>query len=80
MPNNDPTAATAPSANIEARVAQVKDTMHEVRERLGDAKDVAVDRAGTMTDTARRVIKERPLLAVGVAFGLGYALMRLLRR
>ena len=51
----------------------------DVKEKLGDAKDFTVDHASSIYSAVRRAIKARPLLAVGVAFGVGAAAISLLR-
>ena len=50
-----------------------------VKGKLGGAKDALADAGGTALSTTRSMIKEHPLIAVGVAFGLGYLVMRLMR-
>jgi ElaB/YqjD/DUF883 family membrane-anchored ribosome-binding protein len=45
-----------------------------------DAKDVVVDRSGDAFSAFVKLIKNRPVAAVGVAFGLGYLAMRMFRR
>jgi ElaB/YqjD/DUF883 family membrane-anchored ribosome-binding protein len=48
----------------------------EVREQM----DRARDRLGQLDSQVRHVVREQPLVAVGVALGIGYALGRLLAR
>ena len=50
-----------------------------VKGKLGGAKDALADAGGTALSATRGMIKEHPLIAVGVAFGLGYLVMRLMR-
>jgi ElaB/YqjD/DUF883 family membrane-anchored ribosome-binding protein len=45
-----------------------------------DAKDVVADRGSDALSAMIKSIKGRPLVAIGVAFGLGYIAMRLTRR
>ena len=51
-----------------------------VKHKLSDAKDVVAGAGGTALSFTRQAIKEHPLIAVGVAFGLGFIAMRLMRR
>lgn len=51
----------------------------DVKHKLGDAKDFTVDRASSIYSAAVSTIKARPLLSVGVAFGVGYFAMRMFR-
>jgi hypothetical protein len=45
-----------------------------------DAKDVVVDRGGDAMSAFVKIIKRQPLAAIGIAFGLGFVAMRLVRR
>ena len=45
-----------------------------------DAKDFVADRGSDALSAVIKSIKGRPLVAIGVAFGLGYIAMRLTRR
>jgi ElaB/YqjD/DUF883 family membrane-anchored ribosome-binding protein len=51
-----------------------------VVETAGDAKDAVVDRGGKMVTMLSKSIRKRPLLAIGIAFGVGYIAMRITRR
>ena len=51
----------------------------DVKHKLGDAKDFTVDRASSIYSAVVSTIKARPLLSVGVAFGVGYFAMRMFR-
>ncbi len=70
---------------------RIKDSLAEAKDRLVDAtgavkdkivhgKDVVVDRTGSFFSEARRLIKANPFVAIGIAFGVGYVAMRLVRR
>ena len=48
--------------------------------RANDAKDVVVDRSGDAMSLLMKSIKKQPLAAIGIAFGLGFIAMRLVRR
>ncbi len=51
-----------------------------LKHRAIDAKDVAMTRGSALIARASDTIRANPLAAVGIAFGLGYLGMRLLRR
>ena len=44
------------------------------------AKDLVVDSGASALSSFTKVIKNRPIAAVGIAFGIGYLAMRLVRR
>lgn len=48
--------------------------------RANDARDVVVDRSGDALSMLMKTIKKQPLAAIGIAFGLGFVAMRLVRR
>jgi len=52
----------------------------QIKDRLMDAKDVAVDRGGAALNRIGALIKEHPIAAIGIAFGVGYLTVRMLRR
>lgn len=66
------------------RLADVKNTVKskfgDVKDRVIDGKDVVVDRAGSAADMLASQIKAHPFLAIGIALGVGYLAMRLIRR
>ena len=51
----------------------------DVKHKLGDAKEFTVERASSIYSAVVSTIKARPLLSVGVAFGVGYFAMRMFR-
>jgi ElaB/YqjD/DUF883 family membrane-anchored ribosome-binding protein len=51
-----------------------------LKDKLIDAKDVAVDRGGAALNRVGALIKEHPIAAIGIAFGVGYLTIRLLRK
>jgi ElaB/YqjD/DUF883 family membrane-anchored ribosome-binding protein len=51
-----------------------------IKEKLIDAKDVAMDRGGAAMNRVGALIKEHPIAAIGIAFGVGYLTIRLLRK
>jgi ElaB/YqjD/DUF883 family membrane-anchored ribosome-binding protein len=56
------------------------DKVNEVKDKLMDAKEKVVDRADSLVTSLTDSIKARPLVAVGIAFGIGYLAMRIFRR
>lgn len=56
---------------------QVK--LDAAKERILDGKDMVTDRAKSAMDTVTAAIKEHPLKAIAIAFGVGYVGMRILR-
>jgi hypothetical protein len=51
-----------------------------VVETAEDAKDVVVERGGKMLTMLSKSIRKRPLLSIGIAFGVGYLAMRFTAR
>jgi ElaB/YqjD/DUF883 family membrane-anchored ribosome-binding protein len=73
------------------RVSQLKQSMRgiveygsdrasDIKGKLADAKDVAVGGATSVIAKTGKLIKQHPFIAIGVAFGLGYVVMRMARR
>lgn len=76
---------------LEDRMGSLKDSVRnlvdagneragQIKDRLMDAKDVAVDRGGAALNRVGVLIKEHPIAAIGIAFGIGYLTVRMLRR
>ena len=51
-----------------------------VTDKAGDAKDAVISTGNRALDAAVKMIRQRPLLSVGIAFGIGYLAMRFTRR
>lgn len=51
-----------------------------VAHKASDAKDLVVDSGAGAVKAMTKVIKDHPIVSVGVAFGLGYFAMRLVHR
>ncbi len=67
--------------------ASVRDLVDAGGERAGqlknkaiDVKDSVVENGGIAIRKTGSFIKEHPIVAIGIAFGIGYLAMRLLRR
>ena len=69
---------------IKDRVKGVVDQGHEkvdhLKAKVIDVKDQAMSRGNAIVDRASEFIRANPLKAVGIAFGVGYIGMRLIRR
>lgn len=61
-------------------VDQGQEKAHDLKVKMIDAKKTAVTRGNALLDRATDFIKANPLKAVGIAFGVGYLGMRLVRR
>lgn len=51
-----------------------------IKGKVVEVKDQALRRSSVAIDRMTETIKAHPLAAVGIAFGAGYVLMRLVRR
>ena len=76
--------ATEVKDRIREKLVDAKDRLVDasgtVKDKLVDAKDKVVDRAGPAAASLRDLIREHPYAAVGIALGVGYLAMRLIRR
>ena len=61
-------------------VDQGQEKAAEIKSKVIDVKDQAVTRGNALLGRATDFIKANPLKAVGIAFGVGYVGMRLIRR
>ena len=61
-------------------VDQGQEKASEIKAKVIDVKDEAVTRGNVLLDKATDFIKANPMKAVGIAFGIGYIGMRLIRR
>ena len=52
----------------------------EARERVAELEDKVVHAVETRLDSFAKLIQKHPLLAVGIGFGAGYLVARLLHR
>jgi ElaB/YqjD/DUF883 family membrane-anchored ribosome-binding protein len=79
------------TTNLEDRMGSLKDSVRnlvdaggeragQIKERLVDAKDMAFDRGKEGINRVGALIKEHPIAAIGIAFGIGYLTVRMLRR
>lgn len=81
----------AMTTSFEDSVDQLKGSFHDltqlgservndIKDRVINAKTVAVSKAEGFLAKTKAMIVENPLAAVGIAFGVGYVAMRVLRR
>lgn len=88
MPFNDPASVSkslddridALAANLKHLVEQMATTAAEVKGRTIDIKQQTSSKASSLAARAARVIQDHPIAAIGVAFGAGYLVVRLIRR
>lgn len=71
-------------SHLQDRVREVVDQGRErvdhLKHRVMDVKDQAVNRGGDLVQRGSEFIRANPIKAVGIAFGVGYLAMRLIRR
>jgi ElaB/YqjD/DUF883 family membrane-anchored ribosome-binding protein len=69
---------------MEDRLDALKDSVRNLvdagSEKLGSMKDTVVSSSKTGIHRAGSLIKDHPIIAIGIAFGIGYFAMRMLRR
>jgi ElaB/YqjD/DUF883 family membrane-anchored ribosome-binding protein len=68
------------AANLKSLIEQMAATAAEVRDRAIAVKQQAHSKAGSLVSRVGRVIHDHPIAGIGVAFGAGYLVMRLIRR
>jgi ElaB/YqjD/DUF883 family membrane-anchored ribosome-binding protein len=79
------------SSGLDDRMGNLKDSVRnlvdaggerasQIKERLYDAKDVAVDKGSEALGRVSALVKEHPIAAIGIAFGVGYLAIRMLRK
>ena len=61
-------------------IDQGGEKVDQLKSRVVEVKDQAMAKGNAVLDRATDFIKENPLKAVGIAFGVGYIGMRLFRR
>jgi len=79
------------TSELDDRMGNLKDSVrnlvdaggeraNQIKERLAGAKDVAFDKGSAALDRASALVKEHPIAAIGIAFGIGYLAVRMLRK
>jgi ElaB/YqjD/DUF883 family membrane-anchored ribosome-binding protein len=66
--------------SVRGLVDQGQEKVHQMKDRVVDAKDQAVSRGNEVLDKVSAYIKANPIKSIGIAFGAGYIGMRLFRR
>lgn len=77
--NKNGTAATA-SEKLDELKENVRTQAGVLKERAVDLKNTVVERGGDTLTKVSDLIKEHPIAAIGVAFGIGYITVRMLRK
>ena len=78
------------SSALDDRMGNLKDSVrnlvdaggeraNQIKDRLVDAKDVAFDKGSEALGRVSALVKEHPIAAIGIAFGIGYLAVRMLR-
>src|SRR5438270_9072128 len=65
--------------NVRGLVEQGQDKVNELKTKVVEVKDQAMQRGGALLDSVRDNIKMHPLTSIGIAFGVGYFAMRIFR-
>lgn len=79
------------TATLETRLDSLKDSMRSlvdfgsetagtIKTKAIDVKDVVVTNGGKALRKTGSLIKDHPIIAVGIAFGVGYLVMRVMRK
>lgn len=79
------------TSELDDRMGNLKDSVrnlvdasgeraNQIKERLADAKDVAFDKGSAALGRVSALVKEHPIAAIGIAFGVGYLVVRMLRK
>jgi ElaB/YqjD/DUF883 family membrane-anchored ribosome-binding protein len=67
-------------ANFKSVVEVLTSGASSAEDKVSDAKKTVAATVTALAAKAGKAIKDHPLAAIGVAFGVGYLLMRLIRR
>lgn len=77
------TTARSIAKDLNHRIDSIKDSVKDIvdvgTDRASDIKDTAIDGASKFATQTAKLIKKHPFAAVGIAFGIGYIAMRLVR-
>ncbi len=73
-------AGTTIRGSVRGIVGHGQEKVDQLKSRVMDVRDQAVSRGNALIDRAADYIRANPLKSVGIAFGVGYLGMRLLRR
>jgi ElaB/YqjD/DUF883 family membrane-anchored ribosome-binding protein len=77
-------ARNGSTSSLEHRLDSLKESVRNLVDtgtsKLGGVKDTVVTTGRNSLERTGSLIKEHPIIAIGIAFGIGYLAMRLLRR
>jgi ElaB/YqjD/DUF883 family membrane-anchored ribosome-binding protein len=72
------------ASTLENRFESLKSSVGERAEALKtkavDVKDAVFENGEKALDRAGQLIKENPFIAIGIAFGVGYLVVRMIRK
>jgi ElaB/YqjD/DUF883 family membrane-anchored ribosome-binding protein len=72
--------STLDKNRLDALKESVAERAGAIKTRAISAKDAAVRGGGRALTQTGSLIKQHPIAAIGIAFGIGYLAMRLIRR
>ena len=67
-------------STVKGLVDDGKERADALRTKAYDVKDAVVENSGEIFNRANAFIKENPIVAIAAAFGIGYIVVRMLRR
>lgn len=67
-------------STVKTLVDDGKERADALRTRAVDVKDAVVENGGELLNRANAFIKENPIVAIAAAFGIGYIVVRMIRR
>jgi ElaB/YqjD/DUF883 family membrane-anchored ribosome-binding protein len=68
------------ATSLKHAVERLSTRASEIKERAVEVKDHASTNASSFAAKATKIIKDHPFIAIGVAAGTGYLVVRLVRR
>jgi ElaB/YqjD/DUF883 family membrane-anchored ribosome-binding protein len=66
--------------SVKHLVEQGQDKVGELKTKFFDVKDRVMTEGSSLLSSSRAWIRDNPLMAIGIAFGVGYFGMRIFRR
>ena len=67
-------------SNLKSVAEHLSTAASSVKDKATEAKSHAASRAGSIATRAGKTVQAHPIAAIGVALGVGYLVMRLMRR
>jgi ElaB/YqjD/DUF883 family membrane-anchored ribosome-binding protein len=68
------------ASNLKSVVDHLSTRATSFKDKASEAKSYATASATSFADKTGKAIKDHPIAALGIAFGIGYLVMRLIRR